>query len=59
MTTVCTRGEYYNSDPGSSKYGDAAYGDQFTVFPASKEARDDEKARRLWELTEKALGLAA
>jgi hypothetical protein len=59
MTTVSTRGEYYNSDPGSSKDGDAAYGNQFTVFPVSKEARDDIKARRLWELTEKALGLAA
>jgi hypothetical protein len=59
MTTVGTRGAYYNSDPGSSKYGDAAYGDQFTVFTVSNEARDDVKAQRLWKLTEKALGLAA
>lgn len=58
MTTVSTRGQYYNSDPGSSKYGEAAYGNQFTVFPVSKEARDDSKAQRLWKLTENALGVA-
>jgi hypothetical protein len=59
MTTVSTRGEYYNSDPGSSKYGDTAYGNQFTVVPVSKEAQDNVKAQRLWKLTERALGLAA
>jgi hypothetical protein len=31
MTTVQARGEFRNSDPGSSKYGDAAYGKQFTI----------------------------
>ena len=59
MTSVNTRGEYYNSPPGSSKYGDAAYGNQFTIFPVSKEARDDVKAKRLWELSEKLVGISA
>jgi len=59
MTTVQSRGKYYNSDPGSSKYGDAAYGNQFKIFDVSKEAEDDRKAARLWDLSEKVLSLAA
>jgi hypothetical protein len=57
MTTVTSRGQYYNSDPGSSKYGDEAYGREFTIFPVSQEAQDGGKAKRLWELTETLLGL--
>lgn len=57
MTTVATHGQYFNSDPGSSRYGDAAYGNQFTVFPVSKEAQDDDKAKQLWDLTEKLLSV--
>lgn len=58
MTGVDTRGEYYSSAPGSAKFGDAAYGKQFNVSPVSKEAQNDAKAKRLWELSEKALGLS-
>jgi hypothetical protein len=46
-------GMYYTSPPGSSKYGDAAFGNQFTQSEVSTEAKDDEKAKRLWELSEK------
>ena len=57
MTTVDTFGKYYTSPPGSSKYGDAAFGKQFTTSPVSKEASDDAKAVRLWELTDKLIGI--
>jgi hypothetical protein len=57
MTTVNTKGEYYNSPPGSSKYGDEAFGREFTVCPVSREARDDVKAKKLWELSEKLVGI--
>ena len=46
-------GLYYTSPPGSSKYGDAAFGNQFAMSEVSKEARDDDKAKRLWQLSEK------
>ena len=55
INQVADRGTFYSSAPGSSKYGDAAYGNQFTVTTVSNEAQDDTKATRLWELTEKAL----
>ena len=45
-------GQYYTSPPGSSKYGDAAFGQQFALTSVSKEAMDDAKAKRLWELSE-------
>jgi len=45
-------GLYYSSPPGSSKFGDAAYGNEFAIVEASREARDDAKAKKLWELTE-------
>lgn len=45
-------GQFYSSPPGSAKYGDDAFGNQFTVTEASKEARDDAKAKKLWELSE-------
>ena len=57
MTTLETRGKYYTSPPGSVKYGDAAFGNQFTVSTVSKEASDDAKAKRLWELTDKLIAL--
>jgi protochlorophyllide reductase len=57
MTTVNTNGEYYNSLPGSSKYGDAAFGKEFTVCSVSKEAQDDAKGKKLWELSEKLVGI--
>jgi hypothetical protein len=59
MTSVDTRGEFYNSPPGSSKYGDAAFGREFTVTQASKEAQDDAKAKKLWDLSAKCVGITA
>lgn len=56
-TSVRTKGQYYNAPPGSVKYGDAAYGNQFTVEQVSKEAQDDAKAQRLWELSEQLVGI--
>lgn len=50
-------GLYYTSPPGSSKYGDAAFGNQFTITDVSKEAMDSAKGKRLWELSEKLVGL--
>ena len=57
VNSVSTQGLYYSSDPGSSKYGDVAYGQQFHALPVSVEAQDDAKAQRLWELTERELGI--
>ena len=59
VTTVDTKGKYYSSAPGTVKYGEAAYGNQFNEVPVSKEAQDDAKAKRLWELSEKLLGISA
>jgi protochlorophyllide reductase len=59
MTNVDSKGLYYSSDPGSSKYGDLAFGNQFNVVTPSVEARDDEKAKRLWELSEKLVGISS
>ena len=58
VTNVDTRAEFWNSEPGSSKYGDAAYGKQFTVSNVSNEAKDDAKAKKLWELSEVLVGIA-
>jgi protochlorophyllide reductase len=58
VTNVDTRAAFWNSDPGSSKYGDAAYGKQFTVSDISKEAKDDAKAKKLWELSEILVGIS-
>jgi protochlorophyllide reductase len=52
-------GRYFFSAPGSSKYGDAAYGDQFNESEVSEEARDDAKGRRLWDLSMKLVGLTS
>ena len=59
VTTVDTKGLYYSSPPGSSKYGAAAYGNQFHPEEVSKEAQDDAKGKRLWALTEKILGISS
>jgi hypothetical protein len=59
MTSVDTKGAYYNSPPGSSQYGDAAFGNQFTVTPVSTEAQDDAEAKKLWKLSEKLVGISA
>jgi len=59
MTTVDTKGLYYSSPPGSSKYGQAAFGNQFAPAQVSKEAQDDVKGKRLWDLTEKILGISS
>jgi len=50
-------GLYYTSSPGSSKYGDKAYGNQFVVAQTSKETTDDAKGKRFWELSEKLVGI--
>ncbi len=52
-------GGYYTSPPGSSKYGDSAYGNQFSQSDVSREAKDSNKAKRLWELSEKLVGTVA
>ena len=57
MTRVDTKGLFYSSAPGTSKYGDSAYGNQFAASAISKEAQDDAKAQRLWELTSRELGI--
>ena len=58
MTTVSTKGVYYNSKPGSSKFGNEAYGREFAPSQVSKEAQDFAKGERLWKLSEKVLGIA-
>lgn len=52
-------GLYYTSPPGSSKYGDEAFGREFRVSEVSKEAKlsDGGKAKRFWELSEKLIGV--
>lgn len=57
MTDISTKGLYYSSAPGSSKYGDAAYGNQFAPTGVSKEAADYAKAKKLWKLSAKELGI--
>jgi protochlorophyllide reductase len=52
-----TRGLYYSAPPGAVRYGDAAFGREFTPEGVGREAGDDALARDLWELSEKALGL--
>ncbi len=59
MTNVESRGEFWNSDAGSSKYGDSAYGQQFKISEISEEAKDDFKAKELWKLSEKLVGISA
>jgi protochlorophyllide reductase len=54
-----TQGNYYVSPPGSSKYGEEAFGREFMVGPVSKEAQDDAKAKKLWELSETLVGIRA
>lgn len=58
MTAMTSKGLYYNSPAGSSKYGDAAFGNQFVPMAVSKEGQDDMKGRRLWDLSAQALGIA-
>ena len=57
MTGVATKGKYYSSPPGSSRYGEAAFGNQFGLTTPSVESQDDAKAKRLWELSAKLVGL--
>lgn len=59
VTTVDTKGLYYSSPPGSSKYGQEAFGNQFAPTPVSKEAQDERKGKYLWELSEKILGISS
>ena len=54
-----TRGEFYTAPPGSSKYGNDAFGREFAVATISKEAQDDAKAIKLWDLSEKLVGIKA
>ena len=58
MTTVESRGEFWDSPPGTSyKSGEAAFGKEFNVSPVSKEGQEDAKAKQLWELSEKLVGI--
>ncbi len=53
-------GLYYYSEPGSSKYGDGAYGRQFDISEVSKEARacdEDGRAKRFWALSKALVGV--
>jgi protochlorophyllide reductase len=59
MTTMSSKGLFYNSQPGSSKYGDSAFGTEFVPMQVSEEGQDDAKAELLWELSSKVLGIAA
>ena len=59
VTTVDTKGLYYSSPPGSSKYGVSAFGRQFVPTTVSKEAQDDVKGKYLWELSEQILGISS
>jgi protochlorophyllide reductase len=59
MTNTTTKGLYYNSHPGSSKYGDDAFGKEFIPSPVSKEGQDDAKAKLLWDLSAKVVGITA
>ena len=58
MTTMSSQGLFYNSNPGSSKYKDDAFGREFIPMDVSKEGKDDAKAQLLWELSEQVLGIA-
>ena len=58
MTTVDTKGQYWNSPPGSSKFGDDAFGREFTIDEPSSESQDGDKAKKLWALTEKLIASA-
>jgi hypothetical protein len=51
-------GLYYSSPPGSSKYGKEALGREFSQTGISLEARDDDKARKLWDLSDQLLRIA-
>lgn len=58
--TSTTKGSYYYSTPGtSSKYGESAFQNTQLFGPTevSIEAQDNDKARRLWELSEKLLDI--
>lgn len=64
MTTVdSVRGEFYDSPPGTSyKYSpddnyNGAFGKEFTVTTVSKEGQEDAKAKTLWTLSEKLVGI--
>eukprot|EP00536_Pseudo-nitzschia_multiseries_P009378 jgi/Psemu1/319615/estExt_fgenesh1_pm.C_2600007 len=67
MTTVGdTSGNFFDSPPGTSfKYASdgnnyqGAFGKEFAPTAVSKEALDDEKAKRLWKLSEKLVGIAS
>ncbi|GMH98514.1 hypothetical protein TrVE_jg5834 [Triparma verrucosa] len=56
---IKTFGGYYGSKPGSSKFGDSAYGSAFSVDAVSKEVTEGEKKQqRLWELSEKLIQIS-
>jgi len=57
-TTVDTKGLFYSSPPGSSKYGLEAVGNQLVPTDPSKESQDGAKGVRLWDLSEKLVGIA-
>lgn len=64
MTTVdSTKGEFWDSPPGTSnKYAigndyKGAFGKEFNVAQVSKEARDTQKGKELWKLSEKLVGI--
>jgi hypothetical protein len=57
MTGVTTKGLYYYSAPGSSKYGQSAFGNQFVPSSVSIEGQDEAKGKKLWELSAKLVGI--
>lgn len=59
MTTVTTKGLFYDSAPGSSKYGEIAFGREFIPMNVSKEGQDDSKAKLLWDLSANELGISS
>jgi protochlorophyllide reductase len=67
MTMVdSTKGEFYDSPPGTSnKYASdkndykGAFGNEFNLAQVSKEAKDEQKGRELWKLSEKLVGISS
>jgi hypothetical protein len=49
--------DHFRSLFGIPRFGDGAFGKQFTLSQVSKEAQEDTKGKKLWELSEKLVGV--
>lgn len=69
MTTVRSRGAYYLAPAGAgnqfkiettnTESQQEAFDDQFKIEATSVESQDDGKAKKLWQLSEKLVGIEA